>query len=358
MWSRRSKSLGFTINPKPKTESRNCFIFKDRRNTHTKRKHGRTRRRWNILNANMDDDKEEEEDDVVFSSRLKSVLLNAPKELSRAMFDFASSAKFALTTTTKTRTRRIIIESHDEEEEENEEEEEEERGGKGVTLRSSPLRERLQPFITSSSDDAEERRTSAWFLEQLNERVVKRVLVEMTTSMVSKKENNLEEEEEDWFEAVVEKVVESSFAFTTKKEEEEDEEDEKKARVRLKKILRSRAKEWFEKTMTLTNSSQTREGRKRRLRVGTPRLVEYDWTAYATRASSSLESLTLNASSASSVSSASRLRLSLRVSKEEEEEEEEHQHHRLDLDLDSLSVLVDALRDAKVAVVAASGGNM
>ena len=81
----------------------------------------------------MDDEKEEEEDDVVFSSRLKSVLLNAPKELSRAMFDFASSAKFALTTTTKTRTRRIIIESHDEEEEENEEEEEEERGGKGVT---------------------------------------------------------------------------------------------------------------------------------------------------------------------------------------------------------------------------------
>ena len=50
----------------------------------------------------MDDEKEEEEDDVVFSSRLKSVLLNAPKELSRAMFDFASSAKFALTTT-KTR---------------------------------------------------------------------------------------------------------------------------------------------------------------------------------------------------------------------------------------------------------------
>ena len=128
----------------------------------------------------MDDDKEE---DTVFSSRLKSVLLNAPKELSHAMFDFASSA-FALTTT-KTRTRRIIIESHDEEEEENEEEEE--RGGKGVILKSSLLRERLQPFITSSSDDAEERRTSAWFLEQLNERVVKRVLVEMTTSMVSKK---------------------------------------------------------------------------------------------------------------------------------------------------------------------------
>ena len=296
------------------------------------------------------DEEENEEEDMVFSSRLKSVLLNAPKELSHAMFDFASSA-FALTTT-NTRTRRII-ESHDEEEEENEEEE---RGGKGVVLKSSLLRERLQPFIMSSNEDADERTTNVWFLEQLNERVVKRVLVEMTTSMVSKKENNLEEE--DWFEAVVEKVVESSFAFTTKKEEEEDEEDEKKARVRLKKILRSRAKEWFEKTMTLTNSSQTREGRKRRLRVGTPRLVEYDWTAYATRASSSLESLTLNASSASSVSSASRLRLSLRVSKEEEEEEEEHQHHRLDLDLDSLSVLVDALRDAKVAVVAASGGNM
>ena len=316
-----------------------------------KLKHGRTRR-WNI-NSNMDQENEENEEDVVFSSRLKSVLLNAPKELSHAMFDFASSA-FALTTT-NTRTRRII-ESHDEEEEENEEEE---RGGKGVVLKSSLLRERLQPFIMSSNEDADERTTNVWFLEQLNERVVKRVLVEMTTSMVSKKENNLEEEEEeDWFEAVVEKVVESSFAFTTKKEEEEDEEDEKKARVRLKKILRSRAKEWFEKTMTLTNSSQTREGRKRRLRVGTPRLVEYDWTAYATRASSSLESLTLNASSASSVSSASRLRLSLRVSKEEEEEEEEHQHHRLDLDLDSLSVLVDALRDAKVAVVAASGGNM
>ena len=73
------------------------------------------------------DEEENEEEDVVFSSRLKSVLLNAPKELSHAMFDFASSA-FALTTT-KTRTRRIIIESHDEEEEEIVEEEEEERGG-------------------------------------------------------------------------------------------------------------------------------------------------------------------------------------------------------------------------------------
>ena len=299
----------------------------------------------------MDQENEENEEDVVFSSRLKSVLLNAPKELSHAMFDFASSA-FALTTT-NTRTRRII-ESHDEEEEENEEEE---RGGKGVVLKSSLLRERLQPFIMSSNEDADERTTNVWFLEQLNERVVKRVLVEMTTSMVSKKENNLEEED---LEAVVEKVVESSFAFTTKREEEKDEEDEKKARVRLKKILRSRAKEWFEKTMTLMNSSPPREEGRRRLglRVGTPRLVEYDWTAYATRASSSLESLTLNASSASSVSSASCLRLSLRVSKEEEEEEEEHQHHRLDLDLDSLAVLVDALRDAKVAVVAASGGNM
>ena len=97
----------------------------------------------------MDEDKEEnEEEDVVFSSRLKSVLLNAPKELSHAMFDFASS--LAALTTTNTRTRRII-ESHDEEEEN----EEEERGGKEVALKSSPLRERLQPFIMSSSDDAE-----------------------------------------------------------------------------------------------------------------------------------------------------------------------------------------------------------
>ena len=44
------------------------------------------------------DEEENGEEDVVFSSRLKSVLLNAPKELSHAMFDFASSA-FALTTT-------------------------------------------------------------------------------------------------------------------------------------------------------------------------------------------------------------------------------------------------------------------
>ena len=101
----------------------------------------------------MDDDKEEEEDDVVFSSRLKSVLLNAPKELSRAMFDFASSAKFALTTTTKTRARRIIIESHDEEEEENEEEEEEERGGKGVMLLRERLGHRVVRYFDVICDD-------------------------------------------------------------------------------------------------------------------------------------------------------------------------------------------------------------
>ena len=65
-------------------------------------------------------DEEDKEEDAVFSSRLKSVLLNAPKELSRAMFDFASSA-FAFDDDEYAHEKNHI-ESHDDDEEEEEEE--------------------------------------------------------------------------------------------------------------------------------------------------------------------------------------------------------------------------------------------
>ena len=115
--------------------------------------------------------------------------------------------------------------------------------------------------------------------------------------------------------------------------------------------------------------------------------MAYDWTAYATRASS--ESLVLVKNDVDdgvhsrhdaidlidAPPPSSRVALSLRVASsspssekktktknnknknknnEEEEEEEENDDetitHRLDLDVDSLSVLVDALRDANAAV--------
>ena len=118
--------------------------------------------------------------------------------------------------------------------------------------------------------------------------------------------------------------------------------------------------------------------------------MAYDWTAYATRASS--ESLVFVKNDVDdgvhsrhdaidlidAPPPSSRVALSLRVAsstpasekktktkknknknknnEEEEEEEEEEENddetitHRLDLDVDSLSVLVDALRDANAAV--------
>ena len=295
---------------------------------------------------------------------LKSILLEAPKETSSAMFDAAFE----------------LFSSSSRGREEDDDEQRQQQAM--VLLRIARAKEKLEAHFRGKRD--EEEMEAMAFLEYLKTRVVARV-VEKKTGAGEEEE---EEEEEETRRMRVEKVVESVLEND---DEEEEEEENEKARNRLKKILLAKSVAWFEKKKSKTRGEN--DGReavdggsvdddtvverlaatnlvgkesdgRRSLGIKTPRLVEYDWTAYATRASSSaLESKASHTSSSSSSSSSSRFRLSLRVAsdggREDEKENtasrEDIQHHDLDLDLDSLAVLVDALRDAKSAVAFGGG---
>ena len=286
---------------------------------------------------------------------LKSILLEAPKETSSAMFD----AAFELFSSSRGR-------------------EGDEQQQPMVLLRIARAKEKLEAHFRGREEEME----AMAFLEYLKTRVVARVVEKKTGA--GEEEEEEEDEEEETRRMRLEKVVESAL-----ENDEEDEEENEKARNRLKKILLAKSVAWFEKKSKTRGENDGKEavdggsvdddtvverlaatnlvgkesdGRKS-LGIKTPRLVEYDWTAYATRASSSaLESKASHTSSSSS-SSSSRFRLSLRVAsdggREDEKENtasrEDIQHHDLDLDLDSLAVLVDALRDAKSAVAFGGG---
>ena len=286
---------------------------------------------------------------------LKSILLEAPKETSSAMFD----AAFELFSSSRGR-------------------EGDEQQQPMVLLRIARAKEKLEAHFRGREEEME----AMAFLEYLKTRVVARVVEKKTGA--GEEEEEEEDEEEETRRMRLEKVVESVL-----ENNEEDEEENEKARNRLKKILLAKSVAWFEKKSKTRGENDGKEavdggsvdddtiierlaatnlvgkesdGRKS-LGIKTPRLVEYDWTAYATRASSSaLESKASHTSSSSS-SSSSRFRLSLRVAsdggREDEKENtasrEDIQHHDLDLDLDSLAVLVDALRDAKSAVAFGGG---
>ena len=296
---------------------------------------------------------------------LKSILLEAPKETSSAMFD----AAFELFSSS----------SRGREEDDDEQRQQQQAM---VLLRIARAKEKLEAHFRGKRE--EEEMEAMAFLEYLKTRVVARVVEKKTGAGEEE-----EEEEEETRRMRVEKVVESVLEND---EEEEEEEENEKARNRLKKILLAKSVAWFEKKKSKTRGEN--DGReavdggsvdddtvverlaatnlvgkesdgRRSLGIKTPRLVEYDWTAYETRASSSaLESKASHtSSSSSSSSSSSRFRLSLRVAsdggREDEKENtasrEDIQHHDLDLDLDSLAVLVDALRDAKSAVAFGGG---
>ena len=286
---------------------------------------------------------------------LKSILLEAPKETSSAMFD----AAFELFSSSRGR-------------------EGDEQQQPMVLLRIARAKEKLEAHFRGREEEME----AMAFLEYLKTRVVARVVEKKTGA--GEEEEEEEDEEEETRRMRLEKVVESAL-----ENDEEDEEENEKARNRLKKILLAKSVAWLEKKSKTRGENDGKEavdggsvdddtvverlaatnlvgkesdGRKS-LGIKTPRLVEYDWTAYATRASSSaLESKASHTSSSSS-SSSSRFRLSLRVAsdggREDEKENtasrEDIQHHDLDLDLDSLAVLVDALRDAKSAVAFGGG---
>jgi len=288
-------------------------------------------------------------------SLMKSILLEAPKETSSAMFD----AAFELFSSSRGR-------------------EGDEQQQPMVLLRIARAKEKLEAHFRGREEEME----AMAFLEYLKTRVVARVVEKKTGAGEEEEE---EDEEEETRRMRLEKVVESAL-----ENDEEDEEENEKARNRLKKILLAKSVAWFEKKSKTRGENDGKEavdggsvdddtvverlaatnlvgkesdGRKS-LGIKTPRLVEYDWTAYATRASSSaLESKASHTSSSSSSSSSSRFRLSLRVAsdggREDEKENtasrEDIQHHDLDLDLDSLAVLVDALRDAKSAVAFGGG---
>jgi hypothetical protein len=298
---------------------------------------------------------------------LKSILLEAPKETSSAMFD----AAFELFSSS----------SRGREEDDDEQRQQQQAM---VLLRIARAKEKLEAHFRGKRE--EEEMEAMAFLEYLKTRVVARVVEKKTGAGEEEEE---EEEEEETRRMRVEKVVESVLEND---DEEEEEEENEKARNRLKKILLAKSVAWFEKKKSKTRGEN--DGReavdggsvdddtvverlaatnlvgkesdgRRSLGIKTPRLVEYDWTAYETRASSSaLESKASHtSSSSSSSSSSSRFRLSLRVAsdggREDEKENtasrEDIQHHDLDLDLDSLAVLVDALRDAKSAVAFGGG---
>jgi len=288
---------------------------------------------------------------------LKSILLEAPKETSSAMFD----AAFELFSSSRGR----------------EGDEQQQQQQPMVLLRIARAKEKLEAHFRGREEEMD----AMAFLEYLKTRVVARVVEKKTGAGEEEEE---EDEEEETRRMRLEKVVESAL-----ENDEEDEEENEKARNRLKKILLAKSVAWFEKKSKTRGENDGKEavdggsvdddtvverlaatnlvgkesdGRKS-LGIKTPRLVEYDWTAYATRASSSaLESKASHTSSSSS-SSSSRFRLSLRVAsdggREDEKENtasrEDIQHHDLDLDLDSLAVLVDALRDAKSAVAFGGG---
>jgi hypothetical protein len=291
---------------------------------------------------------------------LKSILLEAPKETSSAMFDAAFE---------------IFFSSRGREEDEQQQQQQQPM----VLLRIARAKEKLEAHFRGREEEME----AMAFLEYLKTRVVARVVEKKTGAGEEEEEEEEEAERRMRLGKVVESVLENN--------EEEDEEENEKARNRLKKILLAKSVAWFEKKSKTRGENDGREAvdggsvdddtvverlaatnlvgkeseGRRSLGIKTPRLVEYDWTAYATRASSSaLESKASRASSSSSSSSSSRFRLSLRVAsdggREDEKENtasrEDIQHHDLDLDLDSLAVLVDALRDAKSAV-AFGGGN-
>ena len=287
---------------------------------------------------------------------LKSILLEAPKETSSAMFD----AAFELFSSSRGR-----------------EGDERQQQQPMVLLRIARAKEKLEAHFRGREEEME----AMAFLEYLKTRVVARVVEKKTGAGEEEEE---EDEEEETRRMRLEKVVESVL-----ENDEEDEEENEKARNRLKKILLAKSVAWFEKKSKTRGENDGKEGvdggsvdddtiierlaatnlvgkesdGRKSLGIKTPRLVEYDWTAYATRASSSaLESKASHTSSSSS-SSSSRFRLSLRVAsdggREDEKENtasrEDIQHHDLDLDLDSLAVLVDALRDAKSAVAFGGG---
>jgi hypothetical protein len=289
---------------------------------------------------------------------LKSILLEAPKETSSAMFD----AAFELFSSSRGREG---------------DERQQQQQQPMVLLRIARAKEKLEAHFRGREEEMD----AMAFLEYLKTRVVARVVEKKTGAGEEEEE---EDEEEETRRMRLEKVVESAL-----ENDEEDEEENEKARNRLKKILLAKSVAWFEKKSKTRGENDGKEavdggsvdddtvverlaatnlvgkesdGRKS-LGIKTPRLVEYDWTAYATRASSSaLESKASHTSSSSS-SSSSRFRLSLRVAsdggREDEKENtasrEDIQHHDLDLDLDSLAVLVDALRDAKSAVAFGGG---
>ena len=299
-------------------------------------------------------------------SLMKSILLEAPKETSSAMFD----AAFELFSSS----------SRGREEDDDEQRQQQQAM---VLLRIARAKEKLEAHFRGKRE--EEEMESMAFLEYLKTRVVARVVEKKTGAGEEEEE---EEEEEETRRMRVEKVVESVL----ENDKEDEEEENEKARNRLKKILLAKSVAWFEKKKSKTRGDndgreavdggsvdddtvverlaatnlvgEESDGR-RSLGIKTPRLVEYDWTAYATRASSSaLESKASHTSSSSSSSSSSScFRLSLRVAsdggREDEKENtasrEDIQHHDLDLDLDSLAVLVDALRDAKSAVAFGGG---
>ena len=295
---------------------------------------------------------------------LKSILLEAPKETSSAMFD----AAFELFSSSRGR----------EEDEQQRQRQQQQQQQPMVLLRIARAKEKLEAHFRGREEEME----AMAFLEYLKTRVVARVVEKKTGA--GEEEEEEDEEEEETRRMRLEKVVESAL-----ENNEEDEEENEKARNRLKKILLAKSVAWFEKKsktrgendgkeavdggsvdddtiverLAATNLVGKESDGRRSLGIKTPRLVEYDWTAYATRASSSaLESKASHTSSSSS-SSSSRFRLSLRVAsdggREDEKENtasrEDIQHHDLDLDLDSLAVLVDALRDAKSAVAFGGG---
>jgi len=297
---------------------------------------------------------------------LKSILLEAPKETSSAMFD----AAFELFSSSRGR----------EEDEQQRQRQQQQQQQPMVLLRIARAKEKLEAHFRGREEEME----AMAFLEYLKTRVVARVVEKKTGA--GEEEEEEDEEEEETRRMRLEKVVESAL-----ENNEEDEEENEKARNRLKKILLAKSVAWFEKKsktrgendgkeavdggsvdddtiverLAATNLVGKESDGRRSLGIKTPRLVEYDWTAYETRASSSaLESKASHtSSSSSSSSSSSRFRLSLRVAsdggREDEKENtasrEDIQHHDLDLDLDSLAVLVDALRDAKSAVAFGGG---
>ena len=335
-----------------------CHLQKSALNTHTRSSRVMPR-------TTTDDDEEEDEEKMVvssFSSALRDVLLSRPKDASRAIVDAAFEMHFFQKTSSDA-TKRFGDDDDDKREEEE---------------------ERREHDAVKKEDD-DDRLLLSKLARRLEEVAVTRIVDDFET---------------------VEKVVETYVFPPKRKEKDEDEEEEdhvdilyEKARNRLKKILGERTKAWMHEKKNRTDDGapaaaasgdETSGGRRRRRRrsVTTPRLVAYDWTAYATRASS--ESLVLvkndvddgvhsrhDAIDFDAPLPSSRVALSLRVASsspssekktktknnknknknnEEEEEEEEEENddetitHRLDLDVDSLSVLVDALRDANTAV--------